>query len=319
MKEQTTAVKQKEKRFLKRRQKRMIFSALILVLPVLQFCIFYIYTHLNMFALAFQRYNYAQGKLGYDIDFVWFDNFKTAVQTLLNNTYMIKNSLIMFACGLIIGLTLQLFFSYYIYKKFWGAGIFKVFLFMPHIISSVVIALLFKYFTEDVYSNVLSQITGTKVEGLFSNIDTRFATLVFYNLWVGLGVKILMFSNAMGNINSSIVESAALDGVTNIKEFWYITFPMIFPTFTTFIITGLSGIFTNQMELYTFFQYDAGEMATFGYYIYTQTLVSDVIPMKNGYLSYSEISALGLLLTCVLVPTTLIVKRLLEKYGPSTD
>lgn len=305
--------------YLTRKTKRIIFSSLVLILPIAQFCIFYIYSHLNMFLLAFQKYSINLEGLGYHIEFAKFDNFKTAWEVLKTHVFMVENSLKLALSLYILGMFFELIFSFYIYKKFIGASLFKVFLFMPHIISSVVISLLFEYMVEDVYVAIVMKTTGKTVEGLFTNLDTRLGTIIFYNVWVSLGVRILMFSSSMANINESIVESAQLDGVNYMQEFLHITFPMIFPTFTTFTVMSMASIFTNQFSLFTFFGYSAGDVSSLGYYIYTQASAGDTITSKAGYLNYSQQAAFGLMLTFVMLPLILTVKHLLEKYGPSTD
>ena len=149
--------------------------------------------------------------------------------------------------------------------------------------------------------------------------DVTEKTLEGYNDVFADIVNVLLFHGSMEGINPSVVESAQLDGVNLAQEFWYITLPLIFPTFVTFLVLGLAGIFTNQMNLYSLFGAYAEELSTFGYFIYLNSSKSDVIVTNIGYLSYSELSALGLLLTLVVFPITFGTRKLLEKYGPSTD
>ena len=230
----------------------------------------------------------------------------------------LKNSLILYACNLFIGLFLSIIFSYYIYKKFFLSGAFRVILFLPSIISSLVLATLFRYVANQAYPALVLSLTGETVKGLISNLDTRFATVIFYNIWISFGVHTLMFSNAMGGINEAIVEAVQLDGANIVQEFIYITVPMIFPTITSFLVAGLAQMFMNQMDLYAFFNLDAGNMSTVGYFLFVQTKRSNLVGVDNC-LTYSQLSALGLILTCFITPMVLTVKYLLEKYGPSAE
>lgn len=303
------------KRINYRKRSRLIFYAVGIALPLLQFCVFYIYANLNSFILAFQQYEAKKGALGYNVTFAGFANFATALETLGSNVHMIKNSLIMFVCSTLFGLTLASFFSFYIYKQYAFGGFFKVILFLPQIVSQVVFALLYYQMVQD----LLPAIFGLK-GGLFESVDTLFPTVLFFNLWISFGVNVVLFTGAMSGINPAVVESAQIDGVNLIQEFWYITLPMIFPTLVTFIVTGLAGIFTNQMHLYSLFGDNAGEgISTFGYFIYVQTSHSDIISPSRSYISYSQISALGLVLTAIVFPITFGTRKLLEKFGPRTD
>jgi ABC-type sugar transport system permease subunit len=127
-----------------------------------------------------------------------------------------------------------------------------------------------------------------------------------------------MFSNGMSGIDESIVESAQLDGANTVEEFIYITLPMIYPTIVSFFILGLATLFTEQMHLFGMYGAHAKEVGTLGYYLYTQTLTADVIA-QGGYYSYGQLSAVGLILTAIVIPLVLSTKRLMQKLGPSVD
>jgi len=303
----------------KRRNKRMfsrqLFYLAIILLPVIQFAIFYIYVNFNSFVMAFQKYEANIDTLGYTVKFAGTENFKKAFEILEKNAFMIKNSLIMYAFNLCFGTTLAIIFSYYIYKKYFLSGLFRVMLFLPQIVSGLIFAILFKYIVTNVYSYIGLQLTGEKVVGLLDNLDTRFGTVVFFNLWVSFGVSVLMYSNSMSTIDPSIVESAQLDGANTIQEFIWITLPSIYPTLVSFFIIGITGIFTNQNGLFDMFGSNANTAATLGYYLFMVVESADVDTIP----SFSQISALSLILTFVMVPTTLLIRSLLNRVGPSVD
>ncbi len=301
-----------------RLRNRLIFYSLGVAIPVVQFCIFYIYVNFNSFMLAFQKYTENVGSLGYSIEFAGFENFKTAFQILKENAFAIKNSLIFFVLSTFVGLSLAMVFSFYISKKYYASGFFRVILFLPQIVSHVVFALLFTYLVSDVYPYLVELLTGHSAEGLFNNQAARFPTVLFFNLWMGFGVNVMLFSGAMSNINPSIIESAEIDGANLVQEFFHITIPMIFPTFITFMVVGLSGIFSDQMNLYSLFADQAGDLSTLGYFMYCATKSADIV-VSPGYYSYSVLAALGLILTAIVFPVTWTVRRLLEKYGPNPN
>ena len=290
----------------------------MVALPILQFCLMYIYVNFNSILLSFQEYVANVDSLGYNIKFAGLDNFKSAWEAIKSRSYMFGNSLSVFLWSTIIGIVLALLFSFYLYKNYFGSGLFKVILFMPQIISGVVFALLFQYMVTDVYKEIYEVLTHTKTLGLFDKEETRFSTIIFFNVWVGFGVNVMLFSGSMSGINESVVESAHLDGVNLVQEFWYITLPMIYPTLVTFIVVGLAGVFTNQAHLYTLFASSADTVSTYGYFMYVQTIKADVTKNINN-LSYPELSAMGLMMTLVMFPLTVGVRRLLEKYGPRVD
>ena len=323
----------RESKQMTRKQKRLIFYILVVALPVLHFCIFYIYIRFNSIIMSIQKYTplnttgtgVAQSG-GYMISYT-LDNFVVAFKTIIQNAYMIKNSFLVIILELLIGYSLGTVFSFYIYKKYIGATVFKLVLFLPNIISSLIFSLLFKMLVSEGYMAISVALTGSKPAlGLLENPHTQLGVLIFYYLWLSFGVKVLMFSSAMSGIDESLVESAHLDGAGIVQEFFKITIPMIWPTLSTFIVLSVAGLMTTQMNLYTMFELYAPERAqTFGYYLYVQATASDVYVTPGNsiagipILSYPQLSAVGLILTLIMLPITMLLRKGLNKFGPSVD
>ncbi len=301
-------------KFWTRGKKRLLFYTLILALPVIHFIIFYIYVNFNSIIMASQEYTANKDTTGYTITFAGLDNFKKVFEKLKPQPWLFSNALMHYAISLIIATPLSLLISFYLYKKAPFAGFFKVILFIPGILSGVIFVMIFKYMVTDVWSYLF------KTSGLLdSGAMTMFWTLIFYNFWHGLGGHFLLYTGGMSGINESIVESAKLDGANIFQEMIYITFPMIYPTFVTFFVIELSGLFVNQRNLYTFFREGAEDLSTLGYVLFVQTLHADVLVTDPKWMTYGELTALGLMCTAVLMPLTLGAKKLLEKIGPSVD
>lgn len=291
----------------------MLFYVLMMAWPILQFCVFYIAVKFNSILYSFQRYDKLSRTFTWTLDYV-----KSALKMMTTSPALVetmKMTLLFFLLFTGINTPLGLLFSYYISKKQFASGFFRVFLFLPSIICSVIMVLIYGNFVDVALPEIVRILTGKTVGGLMSTKSTRFFAVMFYNLLVGFGVNVLMYSNAMSAISEEVVEAAHLDGATGLKEFWFITLPSIYPTLITFLITALAGMFLNQYNLYSFF--GSGEhfgLQTYGLYFYVQTLAAD-----GSRAEYSQISAIGLWLTFIALPLTYGVKFLLEKLGPSED
>lgn len=307
----------KKKKLSPRVRSRLIFYWAMLALPLICNLFMYVAVNMNSFIKAFQEYKI--GAKGYEISFAGWANFDVAIQFFKDTGYMLKNSLIVWVVNTLVGMTLALVFSFYIYKKYPASGLFKTILFMPQIISAMVFSLLFKYCITDVYTYFVELITGETVLGLLDgDVQTKFNTILVYHVWIGFGVRVLMFSNGMSGIDESVVEAAQLDGASTVQEFIHITLPMIYPTIVSFFMIGLAAIFTEQMHLFGMYGAQAKEVGTIGYYLYTQTLTASEIA-QNGYYSYGQLSAVALILTAVTIPVVLGTKKLMYKFGPSVD
>ncbi len=306
-----------------RTQKRLVFYVLMFALPLLQFALFYIYVNFNSIIIAFQNKTIAKEGLGYDISFAGMEHFEKAFKFFFSPACgrMILNSLQLYGCQLLIVTPLALIFSYYIAKKKVGSKFFRVILYLPSVVSVVVLGILFQYIVNEVYPIVMLKVSGKHVGGLLvasSSYNTKLYTTLIYTLLVSFGANVMLYTGSMSGIDQSITESASLDGATDIQEFIHIYVPMIFPTLMTFIITGLAAIFNDQMNLYTFFR-NNGDVDVFGYYFYRITSLNMNNSAGGKMLTLNELSALGLVATVILVPVTLVVRKLLLKYGPSAD
>ena len=109
-----------------------------------------------------------------------------------------------------------------------------------------------------------------------------------------------------------IFEAAKLDGVGFFRELWSITLPCIYSTIVTFFVAGLTGVFTSDMGLYSFFARNApGELWTLGYYLLRATESNTTNQSK-----WPEIATVGLYFTMVVAPITIFLKTFLDKKDP---
>ncbi len=301
-----------------RLRRRLPFYICLVALPSIQFLICYVYVNINSFVLAFQSYSAKESSLGFNVAFAGVSNFVKAWGIITESVSRIQLSVTWAVIKIFVGITLALIFSFYLYKRYLFSGLFKVILFMPQILSPMIFSLLFKYIAVDVYKYVAEELFHTTAlsGGLLGN-EARLGTTIFFNLWIGFGVNVLLFSGSMSSIDKSLVESAQLDGTNLIQEFIHLTIPMIWPTLVTFLITALAGIFTDQMNIFTLFG-DNSEIETFGYYLFVSARSANLLPSSKG-VDYSMLSAVGLMMTAVLFPITMLIRHLLIKFGPSAD
>ena len=309
-------IKKTKSGFLKKKTKKTIFYCAMVALPVLQFVVFYIFVNINSILLSFKEINkelMPDGSLQYAENMVWFATFKEALLDLFGPGMgqVWRNTFVLYGFGLLFGTTCSLLFSYYIFKNFVGASLFKVLLFLPQVVSGLVLIVMYRYFVVDVLSALFPNIPDL----LDASNNNAFYTLLVFSLWTGFGTSVMMYVGGMNNISESILEYAKLDGVSALQEFFYIVLPMIFPTLTTFIVVGLAGVFTNQMRLFDFYGNNAElYLQTVGYHLY-----AGVQRAGADLTKYPRFAAMGVVLTCITVPVTLTVRWALQKFGPRVD
>lgn len=304
---------------LNRKQKDLIFYVLMMAYPVIQFCIFYIGVNFNSILLAFKQYDLGIEDFS-SAGFVWvgFENFVDVITKFNTDSALaasLKNSLIVYVVTTVVMATITIWFAYYIFKKKFASQFFRIILFLPQVISPIVIAVMFTMMAEEIIPDLLLNV-GIKIPSLFSPKypDLAFGTTLFYSIWISFGTSIILYNGSMSNIDPEVLEAGRIDGADGFKEFIYIIFPLVYPTFSTFFITHIAGIFTNQMSLHVLYGIAApADLNTFGYYMFVKT------QQASSFSDYPFLSAMGLMMTLVAVPATLIVRALMRKMGPSVD
>lgn len=292
------------------RRKDLLFCLLLLIWPTIQFCIFYVAVNANSFLLAFQYYDLSNKTTITSVD-IFVENFNNLIKYFESFDFniQIRMSFHYWGVGVLIGTPLGLLFSYYISKKFRGSGFFRVILYLPSIISGLILMIIYRYLLE----YPMTQALGFKfaITSQDNPVSIRVFFLCLFNIWFSFGTSVLMYSNAMSEISPEILESASLDGAKGIKEFIHITFPMIFSTFSVFFVTSVAQIFVNQSNLYSMYSSAAPlDMQNVGYYMY--------VKVAQSATNYSSMAILGIALSIVVIPVTLIIRALLNRYGPSS-
>lgn len=278
-----------------------------LIVPIVHFFIFYLFVNMNSFILAFQSYKFDYiGNDGLVGSFAGFENFKIAWQAVAEKPTMMGYSFLFVSIDLFISQPLAILASYYIYKKKPGSGFFRFVLYLPQVLSSIVLGILFKY---------AIQIFGMDI---LVNDNTKLWMMVFFNILMSFGVNVLLYSNAMGNVNPSLIESASLEGANTLQILWHVVLPKIYPTIISLAIVIVSQLFTSQYQVFNIHGQDAQGLENIGYFIYKTSLNSNLEGTIDS-ISYPALSALGLSLTAIIVPITFLTKFLLSKFGPKED
>ena len=306
-----TAKKTQTNSFSGARKKELTFYYLLIAFPIIQFLVFYVYVNFNSFVMAFRKYDSIVG----DYFWVGMTNIEDVFKEMGTGGVLqsaIFNSLTVYGLDLLM-LPLQIFLPYYIYKKMPGAGFFKVMLFLPNILSSMVLGLLYIAVLDMVVPELAFKNFGLNMAPILSGGTSQSRLIGAWSFSAVFGfINVLMYTGAMERIPKSVVEYARIDGVTPLQEFFKITLPLILPTIMVYITTGIAGIFTNQVNLYTFFT-TGSTTQTVGYYIFVKTLTS------SGYQAYPMVAATGLIFSCVATPIMFIVRKLVMRYDPEAE
>jgi ABC-type sugar transport system permease subunit len=230
--------------------------------------------------LSFKEYTYVTdeaGKMVLQTTFVGFDNIIGIYKMLFNDemfSQIVGNSLLFYLITTVSGTVISLFSSYYIYKKRFASEFFKTMLFLPGVISTMSVTIMYKFFCEKGVPAIMLDLFQIKGVNFSASFDTQMFYIIVFNFLIASGGHLLIYCGTLAGISDSVVEAAEIDGASEMQEFFYVIIPTIFPTVSLFFVTGLLTIFSGSANMFNFFGKDADkEMWTFG----SKLLVSGLI------------------------------------------
>jgi len=314
----------KPKKHLKRKTSEIIFVCCMLLLPIIQFAVFWVVPNIGSITMAFQKNATSTSFSMYQFETFWKD-LTTNTPDHVRLISSITNSLIYFAINIFICTPLVLFFSYILFRKVPFAGVFKVVFYLPSILGLTVTATLFLFlFLPPSYTGasggpmwellVKNGLFGDpqailEEGGVFQYSKTAFVMVIAYSIWTCVGLNMIMFHGAMKRIPTEIFESADMDGVGFMKQFFSIVLPLIWPTISTLVIFSLSGIFVTYGAVMILTP-KVPEASMIGWFITQKTTESNL----GNYAA-----AVGLVFTIIGLPFILLIKKGLDKIGAQVE
>ena len=140
-----------------------------------------------------------------------------------------------------VGLALALLLAR---SRAWGKGFFQVVYFIPQMISSVVVAIMWRwiYYPSSGPLNALLEVVGLGMlkRGWLGEADTALPALFVAYTWVAYGFAMLTFLAAIDSVDPTLLEAARMDGANWLQEIWHVLLPVIRPAArTVFVIMGI--------------------------------------------------------------------------------
>lgn len=221
------------------KQKSINIAATVFLLPaVLVMIIFIGYPIVENFNLSFVSWN------GMTAD-------KTPVglanwQKILSDRqfwFAFKNNIIIVFLSLLFQVPFALALATFLDMGEKKVTIFKVFWFLPYLMSSVAIGILFKYVLEANYGifATISKMFGGKSVDLLGNPDRALFAVIGVICWQFIPFYMVYYLAAYGNLPVELYEAAIIDGATRWKYFLHVALPGLKPTIISGAILSIIG------------------------------------------------------------------------------
>lgn len=233
------------------------------------------------------------------MSFVGIDNY---IEILGDDIFWlsVKNNIIIMATGLIGQIPLGLLLALLLNRGLKGSTFFRTIGFMPVVISSVMVSLIWGmiYNTEYGMLNNLLGLIGLDSwqQNWLGDPKWSMISISIAYIWQNCGLYMVIFLAALQNIPDEINEAAELDGATGFKRTLWITIPMIRGT----IMVGVVYSISNSFRVFDLIQILTGggpahQTGVMTIYMYNSAFMN----MRYGY--GSAVSILILLVSLIVI------------------
>lgn len=313
-----TAIPIKKKKFkLNRTARKYIFILQLIIIPVINFAVFWVYVNFDTILLTLKRFDVPTAS------YVWrglegyVSVFKSMIlggdpgefNAFINSFRAILINIVIFPISFII--------AYSFYKKIRFRKFFQVVFFLPNIISLVVLCMMVRHMFSSDFGPIallVEKLVGHRVDWLGYNSDKLWGIIIVFCIWAGLGGNTVVLCGAMQRIPEDITESARLDGIGFWREAWSIVLPLVMSTVGVFMIGVVTSVlsFTMQPMLIAINPGIDNKFMTIGWYIFASV-------DTGGSGNMIQAATIGMMFSLLMLPVIIAVRLLVKKFTPDVQ
>ena len=200
---------------------------------VLSLVIFWAYPLISGIIMSFQDISFGKRTfVGID-HYVKLMNDKFFAIAVGNSVeYMLLTLLLMIPIPLVLAVLMES-------RLTKAKGVWKVIMYIPALTSVVISGMLFRMMFSEAPGSQMNQLLtwlGQTPIAWLKTKGTAWVALLLLCMWRWTGVNMLYFLSGLKSIDTSIYESADIDGANAWQKLWYLTLPLLKPT-TIYVVT----------------------------------------------------------------------------------
>lgn len=283
----------------------------LMMLPGLIYLIINNYMPMGGIIIAFKKYNYAKGIFG--SPFVGLKNFEFLFKTKEAWT-ITRNTLVYNLIFIILGTVLAIAVAIILneIKSKMAKKVYQTMILIPFLISIVVVSyLVYGFLSTDsgFVNNSILKVMGKEEIGWYSEPKYWPGILIFINIWKNLGYNCIIYYATVVGLDTSLYESAAIDGANRWQKIYHVTLPGLKPTIITLTLMAVGRIFYSDFGLFYQVPMNSGPLIdvtnTIDTYVYRGLMELNNIGMASAAGLYQ--SLVGFILVLI---ANLIVRKL---------
>ncbi|PYI54635.1 ABC transporter permease [Paenibacillus flagellatus] len=223
----------------------------LMILPTILFFLINSYVPMVGIYFAFTSFDFNGGLFG--SPFVGMANFKFLWKSgklleLTMNT--IGYNLAFIVLKNVLAIALAVLLSEISGK--WFKKVTQSILFLPYFVSFVLLSAIsynmFNY--ETGFVNTLLKSFDMEPFNFYNTPWIWIFLLIGFYLWKQIGYSMIIYLASITGINDEYYEAARIDGANILQRIWYITVPMLMPTFVLLLLFSIGSIMKGQFDLF---------------------------------------------------------------------
>ena len=230
---------------------RRYWAVYLMMLPGLAYLFINNYMPMPGVAVAFKQYHARLGIWG--SKWVGLKNFEYLFAT--SDAFVITRNTILYNLAFIITNTILAILVAVLLNELTGKRkkIYQSVILLPNLVSTVIISyLVFAFFSSanGFVNNTIFPALGRAPVNWYSEPQHWPFIIVFVYLWKTIGYSCILYYATLLGIDRSYYESAMIDGAGKIKQFFYITLPLLKPTIIMLTLMAVGRIFYSDFGLF---------------------------------------------------------------------
>lgn len=215
-------------------------QAVLMIMPTTVGFILFTYVPI-VYNLRYAMYDY-NGSLS---TYIGLENFVRIFTRDVDYWKSLGNTFIIAFGKLSIEIPLALCMAILLNKNLPGTAIFRVGLFLPAIISTAIVGLVFSLMFSS-FDGIVNTILQNlhiieKPINWFGSKWTAMLVLVIASVWQNFGINMIFFLVALQRVPKELYECASIDGASSWTKFRHITLPMIGTLFQVILLLAIVG------------------------------------------------------------------------------
>ena len=251
--------------------------------------------------------------------FIGLENFRIVLfqEPFSTWTYnALLHNVIIFAALMVVQNGTAFVIAFLLFKALPGHRFHRVAIFLPVVLSSVIVGAMWKLFLNPLFGLVNLALIAAGLQSWaqpwLGQPETALGSLIFVNTWHWLGFPALVYLAGMQRITRETIEAAELDGASEWTILTRIIWPLVAPATTVVVILTFIGSF-NWFEIpYVMGGVDgspAGATDVLGLYFYRTAFGS----ATSGLQDFGRASALAVLMFILIAVVSVIWTRALRR------